>query len=212
MGILFAYILKSALLVIAYYLLYRLLLSRDTFHRFNRWSLLGILIASIVLPLVQFSNSDTSAEVVGDVSIGVPTAMALVAEDVETTSWRPIILAWAVLLYWIGVVLFALRSALCYLSLIRILHQGERHRLSEYGITASTGNFPYDIDEANLWIEFLEENGISHVMWNFSKVSESSAAIKGSVLKTSGFEYDDFSTSGQWLIDMIESRSGNEQK
>ena len=135
MGILFAYILKSALLVIAYYLLYRLLLSRDTFHRFNRWSLLGIMIASIVLPLVQFSHSDTSAEVVGDVSIGLPTAMALVAEDVEITSWRPIILAWAVLLYWVGVVLFALRSALCYLSLIRILHQGERHRLSEYGIT-----------------------------------------------------------------------------
>ncbi|MBQ6334773.1 MAG: glycoside hydrolase family 5 protein [Erysipelotrichaceae bacterium] len=79
--------------------------------------------------------------------------------------------------------------------------------VSEYGITASTGNFPYDIDEANIWIDFLEENGISHVMWNFSKVSESSAAIKSSILKTSGFEYDDFSQSGQWLIDMIKRKA-----
>lgn len=94
----------------------------------------------------------------------------------------------------------------------RAIDKGLPIFVSEYGITASTGNFPYDIDEADLWIEFLEENGISHVMWNFSKVSESSAAIKGSVLKTSGFEYDDFSTSGQWLIDMIKNRSANEQK
>ena len=79
--------------------------------------------------------------------------------------------------------------------------------VTEYGVTASTGNFPYDLDEADLWIDFLETNGISHVMWSFSKVSESSAAIKASCLKVSGFEYDDFSTSGQWLIDMIKNRS-----
>lgn len=79
--------------------------------------------------------------------------------------------------------------------------------VSEYGVTASTGNFPYDLEEADVWIDFLEENGISHVMWNFSKVSESSAAIKNSCLKTDGFEYDDFSTSGQWLIDMIKRKS-----
>lgn len=79
--------------------------------------------------------------------------------------------------------------------------------VSEYGITASTGNYPYDIEEADRWIGFLEDNGISHVMWNFSKVSESSAAIKPSVLKTSGFEYEDFSISGQWLIDMIRKRT-----
>ncbi|MBO4919683.1 MAG: glycoside hydrolase family 5 protein [Erysipelotrichaceae bacterium] len=79
--------------------------------------------------------------------------------------------------------------------------------VTEYGVTASTGNFPYDLDEADLWIDFLETNGISHVMWSFSKVSESSAAIKASCLKASGFEYDDFSTSGQWLIDMIKNRS-----
>ena len=79
--------------------------------------------------------------------------------------------------------------------------------VTEYGVTASTGNYPYDLEEAGVWIDFLEANGISHVMWNFSKVAESSAAIKSSCLKASGLEYDDFSTSGQWLIDMIKERS-----
>ena len=79
--------------------------------------------------------------------------------------------------------------------------------VTEYGVTSSTGNYPYDFEEADIWIDFLEEHGISHVMWNFSKVSESSAAIKASVLKASGLEYDDFSQSGQWLIDMIAERS-----
>ena len=79
--------------------------------------------------------------------------------------------------------------------------------VSEYGVTASTGDFPYDLDSADLWIDFLEENGISHVMWNFSTVKESSAALRNDCLKTNGFEYDDFSTSGQWLIDMIAERS-----
>ena len=92
---------------------------------------------------------------------------------------------------------------------LRAIEKGLPIFVTEYGITASTGNYPYDIDEADVWIGFLEEHGISHVMWNFSKVSESSAAIKPSILKVSGFEYDDFSTSGQWLIDMIKNRSGN---
>ena len=93
----------------------------------------------------------------------------------------------------------------------RAIDKGLPIFVSEYGVTASTGNYPYDLEEGDRWIDFLEENGISHVMWNFSKVSESSAAIKSSVLKVSGFEYDDFSTSGQWLIDMIKRKSAERQ-
>ena len=93
----------------------------------------------------------------------------------------------------------------------RAIDKGLPIFVTEYGVTASTGNYPYDFEEAEVWIDFLEEHGISHVMWNFSKVSESSAAIKASVLKVSGFEYEDFSQSGQWLIDMIAKRSAARQ-
>lgn len=42
MGIFFVYILKSSVCLAVFYLFYRLLLSRETFHRFNRVALLSI--------------------------------------------------------------------------------------------------------------------------------------------------------------------------
>ena len=53
MGIFFVYILKSSVCLAVFYLFYRLLLSRETFHRFNRVALLGILFLSCFLPLVE---------------------------------------------------------------------------------------------------------------------------------------------------------------
>ncbi len=44
--------------------------------------------------------------------------------------------------------------------------------VTEYGITSSNGGFPIDEEESNIWIDLLEENGISYVMWNFSKTGE----------------------------------------
>ena len=46
MGIFFVYILKSSVCLAVFYLFYRLLLSRETFHRFNRVVLLSILLLS----------------------------------------------------------------------------------------------------------------------------------------------------------------------
>ena len=51
----FAYIIKSALLLALLYGSFALLLSRETFHRFNRLALLGVLVASMVLPFVQLT-------------------------------------------------------------------------------------------------------------------------------------------------------------
>ena len=53
MGAFFVYIVKSAVCLAVFYLFYRLLLSRETFHRFNRIALLGILILSCAIPFVE---------------------------------------------------------------------------------------------------------------------------------------------------------------
>ena len=79
--------------------------------------------------------------------------------------------------------------------------------VTEFGITASSGNLPIDENEADVWIDFLEENNVSYVMWNLSKLSEASAAIKHDVLKDRGLSEEDFSTSGTWLIKTIQKRS-----
>ncbi len=49
------YIIKSALLLALLYGSFALLLSRETFHRFNRIALLLVLVTSMVLPFVQLS-------------------------------------------------------------------------------------------------------------------------------------------------------------
>ncbi len=79
--------------------------------------------------------------------------------------------------------------------------------VTEFGITASSGGHPYDIEEADKWIDLLEENGISYVMWNFSKAREACAAIRGDCNKLKDFTRDDLSEAGIWFIDTVETRS-----
>ena len=57
MGFFLVYILKSAFCLTLFYLFYRLLLSKETFHRFNRFTLLGILSLSLFLPLIEINSS-----------------------------------------------------------------------------------------------------------------------------------------------------------
>ena len=45
------YVLKSDMSFV--YLFYRLLLSKETFHRFNRIALLGILFLSLLIPFIE---------------------------------------------------------------------------------------------------------------------------------------------------------------
>ena len=60
MGIFLIYILKSAVCLSLFYLFYRLLLSKETFHRFNRIALLGILFLSLLIPFIRgdYCSSD----------------------------------------------------------------------------------------------------------------------------------------------------------
>ena len=79
--------------------------------------------------------------------------------------------------------------------------------VTEFGITAASGGFPINEEEADIWIDFLESNNISYVMWNFSRVAEPCAALNRNSLKTSGFTIDDFSQAGKWLIETIKEKS-----
>ena len=57
MGFFFVYILKSGVCLSLFYLFYRLLLSKETFYRFNRIALLGILVFSLLLPLIEVTKA-----------------------------------------------------------------------------------------------------------------------------------------------------------
>ena len=48
--VLLTYLLKAGVTLALFYILYRLLMRRETFHSLNRWLLLGMLVASFILP------------------------------------------------------------------------------------------------------------------------------------------------------------------
>ncbi len=86
------------------------------------------------------------------------------------------------------------------------LDEGLQIFVTEYGICDASGNGALDIDQADQWVETMDQYGVSYVAWNISNKDESSAIFKSSCGKTSGFTADDLSDSGKWLYEML---SGN---
>ena len=111
MGIFFVYILKSAICLALFYLFYRLLLSRETFHRFNRVALLGLLVLSCVVPLIEVGSE--AVNVVNrqffsweEMLMMAELNSGVAAEVVETYSWREVLL----LVYLVGIAFFLVRN------------------------------------------------------------------------------------------------------
>ena len=137
MGIFFVYILKSSVCLAAFYLFYRLLLSRETFHRFNRVALLSILLLSCLLPLVEVTvEKQTEVHqtmmtleqwlMLADM-MSTAEAMDLQAEEV-TVTWIQV----ALLVYLAGILFFALRNGYSLLKLGGLLKSGRKENLSKY--------------------------------------------------------------------------------
>ncbi len=75
--------------------------------------------------------------------------------------------------------------------------------VSEFGICDASGNGGLDVTSANTWIELLESNNISYVLWNLSNKNESSAFLKPECQKTTNFTEDDLSDEAKWYIDIL---------
>ena len=76
--------------------------------------------------------------------------------------------------------------------------------VTEFGVTASNGDFPRDLESADLWIDLLERENISYCMWALSKAPEACAMVRSMVPKYSGFEREDYTDTGRWLLDTLE--------
>ncbi len=87
--------------------------------------------------------------------------------------------------------------------LIRAVDAGLPVFVSEYGICDASGNGTIDEAEADAWIGLLDSLGISHVAWNLSDKAETSAILRDSCEKTSGFAESDLSDAGKWLYRML---------
>ncbi len=74
--------------------------------------------------------------------------------------------------------------------------------VSEFGICDASGNGNIDINEANQWIDFLNNNNISWICWNLSNKEESSALLKNTD-KVTNWTDDELSEEGKWLLQSL---------
>lgn len=136
MGIFLVYILKASVCMAIFYLFYRLLLSRETFHRFNRVALLSLLLLSLLLPLVQVTMAEQTEVhrtvltveqllLMASQSSGVADVQAVAA----TVSWIQVLL----LIYLAGIAFFTFRHLYLLAQLVTLVRSGRREKI-EHGV------------------------------------------------------------------------------
>lgn len=124
MGLFFIYSIKLAFCLTAFYLLYKLLLSRDTFHAFNRAALLGFIALSLLLPLVRVQLPVSPVTDNGMIRIEHLIMQGTVSGGGSADG---ITFMQALLLVYIaGVVVFLLRELLSLRSLFMLMRRGRR--------------------------------------------------------------------------------------
>ena len=140
MGAFFVYIVKSAVCLAVFYLFYRLLLSRETFHRFNRIALLGILILSCAIPFVEVTMKEpmevsqqllTWEELL--LMADLNRTATIEAAPVSAITWREVLL----MVYLLGIVFFFLRNVWSLTRMLRLI-KGSNLVRQENGITLIT--------------------------------------------------------------------------
>ena len=137
MGTFFVYILKTSICLTGFYLFYRLLLSKETFHRFNRVALLGILLLSLLIPFCEITVPKESE--VQQTLVTIEQILTL-ADHVPQTEvqalpssiplWLPVLLC----IYLLGILFFLGRNLYSLFHMLRLLHGGRQEKL-EKGIT-----------------------------------------------------------------------------
>ena len=124
------YSLKVSVFLIAFYLMFKSLMSRETLHRANRFLILGTMVLSFALPFCHLTVSADSPAVVSrsvsqsvvmleEVIVGGGTARAI--------DWRTV----AVLAFYAGIVACFVRMIVSIIGVLRIVRRGQRQQLDD---------------------------------------------------------------------------------
>ena len=174
MGFFFVYILKSGVCLSLFYLFYRLLLSKETFYRFNRIALLGILVFSLLLPLIEVTKAPQNEINQAVLTIEQLLVMAENHQETQVTTvvegddlvdtWRsPVHWIEIVLLFYIaGIFFLVCRNVYSLFRLVRLMNTAQRRQIDKHTVL-----LVHDRNVAPFsWMKFvvisrtdLEENG-----------------------------------------------------
>ena len=126
---------KVAVLIIVFYMFYRLMLSRETFHRVNRVVLLLTALASFVLPLCVITLHKTVTLAVRP-TVAVGELQAEIAEEATPELWQAVL----PYIFIIGVVLTLGHTVSSVMKVMLLIRRSERHPQPDGTIVCVTGN------------------------------------------------------------------------
>ena len=126
------YVIKAAITLALLYSCFFLFLSKETFHRFNRCMLVGIMLVSLVMPMFHFTTEHptTLNEEVYQMQNYIEhdtTPIIVTAQQAQGITWIQA-LTW---IYMAGVVLMLILTLVQATSLIRFMSSGVRHTDSQ---------------------------------------------------------------------------------
>ena len=115
---------KVAVALLVFYLFYRFLLKKETFHRFNRVVLVGTAVLSFLLPLciITIRKPAEPGVLVMEMTEEM-RALAPVVSVEDTFPSLPVLLA--IVLFWAGAAFVLVRVVVSILSISKIIRQGE---------------------------------------------------------------------------------------
>ena len=131
MGDFFVYILKSSVCLAAFYLFYRLLLSRETFHRFNRIALLGVIILSVAIPFIRIMTDEPVAIQRPLQNLEYLLQMAQMQTEIQVQTSQSFWLPLLFVVYLVGCVFFFVRFLYSTIRICRMIGMGEKQMLPD---------------------------------------------------------------------------------
>ena len=113
------YEVKAAVALAVFYMFYRLMLRKETFHRLNRVVLVGTAVLSFLLPLCVITiHKPMDAQALEQGTLPVGGVASIVEESVP---WWPLALA---IVFWVGAAIVLARVSVSILSVAKIILQG----------------------------------------------------------------------------------------
>jgi TonB family protein len=127
MGLFFIYIIKSAVCLALLYLFFCILLSRETFHKLNRFALLSLIVLSFAIPSITVKQSKP---------MYIQQSLINMENDIQSVTLpqqeesKPLDSAHALLLiYFLGILLISARDITSFVQLKSAIRRGERKEL-----------------------------------------------------------------------------------
>ena len=152
------YSLKVSVFLIAFYLMFKSLMSRETLHRANRYLILGSIGLSFVLPLwhITLNAEPGHAVTAAELSQSVVWLEEVIVGGgaSHTLDWR----ALAVVAFYAGIGVCLLRMIISIIGVLRVIRRGERQTLPDGTVLVIT-----DDEQAPFsWVKYIIINRKDH--------------------------------------------------